>query len=589
MDLNALLSSFATEARYKRLTDRDWPQVIREHGKRSDRSRDGKLKFGTVTGTVVEVLRRSVGSMRFVEIHREVGALLGIPNVSRVGDSGCRLSRVGDAPWVRKRAMAAAIRSCGTQSFSHSDVARLVELPIMVPTPLKGGIPKRGLHRLGLMRLRVVVRLAVTVVVFGALVGFRSHGGAAGGWLFWTESPHGAADELGTIGRADLDGSRADERYLTKARSPAGIAISGPYVYWANYATGLIGRARIDGSGVDERFMKTGEVYSVIGVAVGGGHIYWTNSGLDPNSGTIGRADLNGRDIDHNFIRAGDSPIGVAVDGQHVYWTNRVFHETRSGAYFTYAIGRADLDGTHVDRRFIPISDVPDGVAVNDTYVFWSNAGEHVIGRANLDGSHVWQRCVGTQTQPLETVAEGLAADAQHVYWTTYPADTIVQANLNGTDAHRLISLRGVPGGIALNPEPESGISSNASACQSSTPPVLLGPTTIVGGPYEEGWGDVAPAVVSNGGAAASGTISDIHWSSWGGKIARGRGLNPTYTPHGGYYREPVIAELRASDVRRCVPGGRLVYTRFSVTEQIRPGGPMGKLFAWAPNLCVGI
>jgi hypothetical protein len=40
--------------------------------KRSDRSRDGKLKFGTVSGAVLEVLRRSERSMRFIEIHGAV-------------------------------------------------------------------------------------------------------------------------------------------------------------------------------------------------------------------------------------------------------------------------------------------------------------------------------------------------------------------------------------------------------------------------------------------------------------------------------------------------------------------------------------
>jgi hypothetical protein len=92
---------------------------------------------------------------------------------------------------------------------------------------------------------------------------------------------------------------------------------------------------------------------------------------------------------------------------------------------------------------------------------------------------------------------------------------------------------------------------------------------------------------MSNGGAAASGTILEIHWRSSGGKIAIGRGLNPTYRPHGGYYRQPVVIELRASLIRRCKPGGRLVYTRFTAREQLRPGGPMGKWFAWAPNMCV--
>lgn len=77
MDLSALLSNFDTAALYKRLTERSWQQVPRVQGKRRDRSRDGKLRFGTVSGAVLEVLGRAEGPMRFMEIHREVERLVG--------------------------------------------------------------------------------------------------------------------------------------------------------------------------------------------------------------------------------------------------------------------------------------------------------------------------------------------------------------------------------------------------------------------------------------------------------------------------------------------------------------------------------
>ncbi len=79
MDLTGLLSNFDTEALYKRLTERDWQQVPRVQGKRRERSPDGKLRFGTVSGAVVEVLARAESSMRFIEIHSAVEELLGFP------------------------------------------------------------------------------------------------------------------------------------------------------------------------------------------------------------------------------------------------------------------------------------------------------------------------------------------------------------------------------------------------------------------------------------------------------------------------------------------------------------------------------
>ena len=291
------------------------------------------------------------------------------------------------------------------------------------------------------------------------------------------------------------------------------------------------------------------------------------------------------------FIKAGDSPVGLAVDARHVFWTHRLVR--RDGTISGYAIGRADLDGSHSELRFVNASNVLDGVAVDARYVFWSNDGEHVIGRANLDGTNVQQRCIDAQTTPLETVPEGLAATDAHVFWTNFPADTIGRANLNGmhVDDH-FIRLQGVPEGVAAvgddNPPSPNG------RCSSTKPIILFGSAGggvryVAVGYFAAGWGEVAPAVISNGGAAASGTISSIHWTSWGGPVATGRGLNPTYTPHGGYYRKPVVIELHASNVRRCTPGGRLVYTRFTAREQVRPGGPMGKWFAWAPNMCKAV
>lgn len=437
---------------------------------------------------------------------------------------------------------------------------------------------------------RAYAAAAAAAVVCGVLAGCGGHSGPPSGSIFWTQSPHGGQDEHGTIGRAKLSGFGANGHFIVGTKTPAGIAVSGGYIYWASYATGTIARATLDGSGVNERFIKTGGEYSIIGIAVDHKHIYWSNSGIDPNSGTIGRANLDGSHVNQHFIKAGDSPIGLTVDGKHIYWTNRYWREKKSGVSFVYAIGRASLDGSGVDRRFIVASNMLDGVAVNGRYVFWSNDGEHVIGRANLDGTDVSQRCISAQTRPLETVAEGLAADAEHVYWTTYPADTIARAKIDGSgvEAH-FIAVKGVPEGITV--AVESGAASSSSSnrgCGTSTPPLLLGPTNQAAGPYGAGWGEVAPAVISNGGAAASGTVSQISWTSWGGKVAVGRGLHPEYTPHGGYYPKPLVMELHASDIRRCKSGGRLVYTRFTVREQVKPNGPMGKWSAWASNMCTG-
>jgi hypothetical protein len=78
VDLVAVLSNTQTEVLYQRLTARDWRQVPWAVPRRRDRSRDGKLKFGTVSSAVLAVLAEADGPMRFIEIHGRVEELLGI-------------------------------------------------------------------------------------------------------------------------------------------------------------------------------------------------------------------------------------------------------------------------------------------------------------------------------------------------------------------------------------------------------------------------------------------------------------------------------------------------------------------------------
>ena len=79
MDLTAALSNHASGVLYQCLMKRHWRQVERQQTGPRTRSRDGKLKFGTVSGAVLQVLASAGNPMRFIEIHREVELLLGFP------------------------------------------------------------------------------------------------------------------------------------------------------------------------------------------------------------------------------------------------------------------------------------------------------------------------------------------------------------------------------------------------------------------------------------------------------------------------------------------------------------------------------
>src|SRR5271155_455254 len=92
---------------------------------------------------------------------------------------------------------------------------------------------------------------------------------------------------------------------------------------------------------------------------------------------------------------------------------------------------------------------------------------------------------------------------------------------------------------------------------------------------------------IFNGGYP-SGLVTGIHWSSWGGAVATGRGLNAIFKPQGGYYSQLVRIDLTARDRGKCPGSSRLAYRQLLVREPTRPGGPLGSPVLWsgAHNLC---
>ena len=99
-----------------------------------------------------------------------------------------------------------------------------------------------------------------------------------------------------------------NQSFIVGAHVPCGVAVDGAHIYWANGDDGTIGRANLDGSRADQGFITGGN--RPCGVAVDGGHIYWANG----DDGTIGRANLDGTGANQGFINGATAPCGVAVD-----------------------------------------------------------------------------------------------------------------------------------------------------------------------------------------------------------------------------------------------------------------------------------
>jgi hypothetical protein len=188
--------------------------------------------------------------------------------------------------------------------------------------------------------------------------------------LYWGNAASGA------IGRAAIDGTAADQAFISGLGAPCGVAVTGAHVYWSDLATNMIGRANLDGSGVDPAFVQGAA--RPCGIAVDATHLYWANQG----GKSIGRANLDGSGVDQRFISGLRDPCGVAVDGGHVYW----------GDQGLGSIGRAALNGSAVELEIVAEAGEPWGVAVSDAYIFWADRWgtpadpDGGIGRAALDG-----------------------------------------------------------------------------------------------------------------------------------------------------------------------------------------------------------
>jgi len=288
-----------------------------------------------------------------------------------------------------------------------------------------------GMKRVG----RFVVVLGAALLSYAALVA------TAEGYVYWTN------EKDGTIGRANPNGTGANQSYIKTGGSPAAVAVDTAHVYWA-HRTGedeSIGRANLDGTGKNPNFIPFLGLPS--GVAANATHLYWTEaiaSSCDPTLtnciGFVGRSNLEGTGIDYDFITTPGSTHGVALNSTHVYWAGQTGDEVGF-------IGRANLNGSGAVQKLISGLNAPGGISLSSTHVYWASQFGTTIERANLNGTGVNRNFIGGVELPCAT-----AADAEHVYWTDVARDTIGRANLDGSGVNRrFITGAKQPCGIAVD------------------------------------------------------------------------------------------------------------------------------------------
>jgi hypothetical protein len=171
--------------------------------------------------------------------------------------------------------------------------------------------------------------------------------------------------------------------------------------------------------------------------------VYWGQAPPPPNHSpfSLGRANLDGTGINRAFIPSLPNGIcgGIVTDDAHLYW---------AGAP---GVGRANLDGGLPVDTFINSSNVC-GVALDGTHVYWTDeAPTDGIGRANLDGTGIDQQFITGASSPC-----GVVVDSAHIYWANQgpigTGTTIGRANLDGSNVDQsFISGASDPCGIAVD------------------------------------------------------------------------------------------------------------------------------------------
>ena len=221
---------------------------------------------------------------------------------------------------------------------------------------------------------------------------------------------------------ANLDGSGARE--LAPAVGPLRIATDGVFVYWSN-SNGIVMKVPTSG-GPDT------EVASADGrdLRAAGGFVYYVDAAGDPGTRRISRARADGGEV-IDLATGEDMPWGLAIDATHVYWTGDA----------DGSIKKAPLDGSG------PTTWLGEGfggsysIAVAAETVFWS-AGS--IGQVPTDGGEA-SALAPDQSQGC------VAADETFVYWTGFGDKSIKKAPVGGGDPITLATIEGSPDVIALS------------------------------------------------------------------------------------------------------------------------------------------
>jgi hypothetical protein len=244
-----------------------------------------------------------------------------------------------------------------------------------------------------------------------------------GAHIYWTSlgGHPPAGPRLGSLGRANLDGTEANNAFITGLEGPCGVAVDAGHIYWLE--EGGIGRANLDGSAPERPFIRlTGRHGCEL--AASGGYLYWAQEEA------IARVNAQGGAVEKAFIPQTGALSGIATGAGHIYWT-RVARSPAEPA----SIGRANLDGSEPNTAWVPIGgSEPGALAVDErpmapylllpsrSISLVSNLQYNLRSGAVLLGVYVPPHGPPGYVQPPQG---RLAITSPGVSWTVFPDPTL--------------------------------------------------------------------------------------------------------------------------------------------------------------------
>lgn len=227
----------------------------------------------------------------------------------------------------------------------------------------------------------------------------------------------------GGVMRSDKDGGA--QAFLVAHTGAQAIAVHDGSVYYA--APGKLGMVQTDGGAPMTIFAAA----NTEDIAVDSANVFTTSEGVSTTV-TILDLQLGGQ---RSTTDQGSILGGIAVDATHVYFA-LASGTIRSLDKLTLTVGPS-----------LSLQASPEGVAVDENFVFWTNKGDGTVQRAatNLSAS---VSIASTQNSPHR-----LVLDTKNVYWAN-GGGTIMRVDKQGVGSPVILfSGPAGPRGIAVDAE----------------------------------------------------------------------------------------------------------------------------------------